>query len=319
MTPEMILVMAAITVTLAVVGCHRLFLNRVTQMRQRVSVVAVRGITSPEIPTGRLAPLLPHHYWPRWLGRGYLEQQSDLLAKADLELRAGEFIAIRLVCASLGALLGLVLAPAEREIVAVVAAATGYMIPALYAKWRQNYQRSVFERQLPHALQLMVNSLRAGASFNKSLEVAVRSSTPPLSKHLSAALHETKLGVLLEDALHTVARRVGSSDFDVVVVAYRIQRETGGNLALVLEKVAETVRQRLRLRGELRVLTAQGKLSGLVVGLLPVAVFAVLTVTTPDYFDPLLRSTLGRWLLAGAIVWQLLGVLLVRKIVNIRT
>jgi tight adherence protein B len=131
-------------------------------------------------------------------------------------------------------------------------------------------------------------------------------------------LREANLGVPLDESLHAMARRVQSEDFDIVVSAYQVQREAGGNLAMVMDKVAETVRQRLRLRGELRVLTAQGRMSGWVLALLPVVVSLVLMLSSPDYFAPLLKDMGGRMVLFGALLWQLIGVLWMRKLVNVK-
>ena len=131
-------------------------------------------------------------------------------------------------------------------------------------------------------------------------------------------LREISLGVSAEDALQTMARRAQSPEFDIVISAYLIQREVGGNLAVIMEKVADTVRQRLRMRGELKVLTAQGRISGYVVGLLPVAVFGIVMLAAPDYLDPLLKNSAGQGMLAFAVFWQLLGVLMIRSVINIK-
>jgi tight adherence protein B len=201
---------------------------------------------------------------------------------------------------------------------AVILAVLLYEAPVLYVRLRRDRRRSNFDLQLPDTLQLITNSLRSGFSFIKSIEVAAQSTTPPMSQDLTVVLRETTLGMSIEDALHNMARRVQSPDFDIVVSAYLIQREVGGNLATVMEKVADTVRQRIRLRGELRVLTAQGKFSGWVVGLLPLAVFVVLCLASPGYFDPLLKDANGWKMLVFAVVMQLVGVFMIKKVVTVK-
>ncbi|MFA7006173.1 MAG: type II secretion system F family protein, partial [Verrucomicrobiia bacterium] len=206
----------------------------------------------------------------------------------------------------------------ERAILIVLVAAAAFWLPVLYVGRRKAKRQSDFDMQLPDALQLIVNSLRAGFSFNKAMEVASQSTTPPMSSDFGSGLREVSLGMSIEDALQSMARRAQSPEFDIVVSAYLIQREVGGNLAVIMEKVAETVRQRLRMRGELNVLTAQGRISGYVVGLLPIAVFGIVVVAAPDYLDPLIKTTMGRSALIFAVFWQMVGVMMIRSITNIK-
>jgi tight adherence protein B len=150
------------------------------------------------------------------------------------------------------------------------------------------------------------------------MEVAAQASTPPISTDFGGVQREVSLGMSIEEALQSMARRAQSPEFDIVVSAYLIQREVGGNLAVIMEKVADTVRQRLRMRGELKVLTAQGRISGYVVGLLPIAVFGIVMMAAPDYLDPLLKSGMGQGALAFAVFWQALGVFMIKKITDIK-
>ena len=206
----------------------------------------------------------------------------------------------------------------ERVLVIVLTAVASFWLPVMYVGRRKAKRQSDFDMQLPDALQLIVNSLRAGFSFNKAMEVAAQATTPPISTDFAGVQREVSLGMSIEDALQGMARRAQSPEFDIVVSAYLIQREVGGNLAVIMEKVAETVRQRLRMRGELRVLTAQGRISGYVVGLLPIAVFGIVVVAAPDYLDPLIKTSMGRAMLIGAVFWQGVGVFMIRGITNIK-
>ncbi|MBI5817683.1 MAG: type II secretion system F family protein [Verrucomicrobia bacterium] len=252
-----------------------------------------------------------------WLvGPDFMRRQTELLASANLAWRASEFLTMRLTFAAIGVVLGLMLT--ERVIVIVLVAVAAFWLPVLYVGKRKAKRQSDFDMQLPDALQLIVNSLRAGFSFNKAMEVAAQATTPPISSDFASVQREVSLGMAIEDALQAMARRAQSPEFDIVVSAYLIQREVGGNLAVIMEKVAETVRQRLRMRGELRVLTAQGRISGYVVGLLPIAVFGIVIVAAPDYLDPLIKTTMGRSCLIFAVFWQAVGVFMIRGITNIK-
>jgi tight adherence protein B len=313
-----IVFMAAGTVVLIVLGAQKVFTQKKEQLEKRMVVVSAREDT-----TVAAAKVEKKADWlnvggivSRLAGPEFLNKQAEMLASADVPWRPGEFLTVRLTFATV-ALAGCLALTDRTEIVAAMAAA-GFWLPVLHIKRRKAKRQSNFDMQLPDALQLIVNSLRAGFSFNKAMEVAAQASTPPISTDFGSVQREVSLGMTIEDALQAMARRAQSPEFDIVVSAYLIQREVGGNLAVIMEKVADTVRQRLRMRGELRVLTAQGRISGYVVGLLPVAVFGIVMVAAPDYLDPLLKSSAGGAALGFAVFWQALGVFMIKKITDIK-
>ena len=318
MSVGLVALLATATIVLAILGVSRLFQRDSKRLRKRVSVLADKNrshapagapsVQSFSFGISRMAELV--------LGSAWKQKTADLLAGADVALWPGEFATLSLAFASLGALAGLVLL--ESPWAAVALAAAGYGAPALHLRWRRRRRQMRCEQQLPHVLQQVVSSLRSGTSFARSIAVAAQSSKPPISKDFAVVLRETALGIPMDESLEAMARRMASPDFKMVVVAYQIQRESGGSLTAVLSKAAETVRLRLQLRGEVRTLTAQGRLSALIVSLLPVAVFLILMVTSRTYFDPLLEDWFGRSVLLGALVWQGIGALLILKIVNIK-
>jgi tight adherence protein B len=178
-------------------------------------------------------------------------------------------------------------------------------------------RRSAFTRQLPDALQLLASSLRAGYSLVQGLEAVSDEIEDPMGRELRRAVIEARLGRDLEVALDDTARRMNSPDFDWVVIAIRIQREVGGNLAELLSSVAETMVSRERLRREVSALTAEGKLSAIIVGALPFGLGAVLMVTNPGYLGPLLASTIGKVMILGAVTLTCAGFVWMRKIITI--
>lgn len=246
------------------------------------------------------------------LGRGYIQRIEDALAQADLPLKPSEYILLRFVLAGIAFLFGqFYLGYLHSGILLAIA---GYLLPALIVRMHQNRRRIKFTRQLADALMLLTNSLRSGYSFLKGLELIAKEMSDPISKELSRMLREVNLGATIEDALMNLGRRVKSEDLDIVISAYLVQKDVGGNLTEIMEKVAETIRERLRIQGDIRVLTAQGRLSGLVVGLLPVVVFSFIFMSSPSYFEVMLGppriSLIGGLSLPAGILIGLLALLL---------
>lgn len=193
-------------------------------------------------------------------------------------------------------------------------------LPPFLARWGALFARSRVvgcERQLPEALLMLAAALRAGHSFLQAAETVSREVPAPLGPELARFVGETRVGLSLEEALRRLGERVGSRDLDLAIAAVMVQRETGGNLAQVVERVAETIRERLRLRGEILALTAQGRLSGMVIGVLPLALGLLLWWLNPAYLGLLFRFPGGRMLLAGAGLLAALGFLLIQRLIRV--
>ena len=250
--------------------------------------------------------------WPvRVFSAGGLER---VLMRAALELTPGEFCLLSLLTAVLGAAAGLLFG---RPALFLLGAVGGGAVPTLWVRRRVARRLASFERQLPDALTMIGGALRAGQSFLQAVDTVSREVPPPLGPELSRLVQETRVNVPLEDALRHLAARVGSPDLDLVVAAVSVQREVGGNLAQVIDRVGQTVRERLRLRGEIRTLTAQGRLSGLIVGCLPLVLGVLIWCLNPEYLGILLTNTLGQLMLGGAAVMAVIGFLLIRKLVSV--
>lgn len=198
-----------------------------------------------------------------------------------------------------------------------LAAVIVLVAPRLAYAWMGKRRRARFAVQLPDALTMIANALRAGASLQMSLDVVVRESAPPISQELGLVVREQRLGVALEDALEGMARRVTSQDFDLVVSAIVIAKEVGGNLSETLERLAGTLRAKAIMEGKIDALTSQGKMQGIVVGLLPVFLAGILTFMDPVAMAPLYNTYWG-WAAMGAVlVLELIGAFFIRKIVSI--
>ena len=250
----------------------------------------------------------------RWLAGGDLEKRLRLaMLRADLRLRPAEWAAL---CAALPLVTGLLgLIATRRPLIGLALGLLGLAVPLLILQSRQTSRLRRFDAQLPDALMLLTASLRAGHSFSQAMQTVAAELPPPLAAEFAWASGEAALGVPLETALSRMAERVPSPDLDLVVTAILIQLPLGGNLAEVLDAIADTIRERVRLAGEVRTLTAEGKLSAVILIVLAPALALLLSLRDPSYFQPLLASPTGHWLIGGAIAGQIVGGLLIRRMV----
>ncbi|MEW6423890.1 MAG: type II secretion system F family protein [Bacillota bacterium] len=313
-----IVVFAFLTWVTFLIGLHRFFSARKMFLAERLEQLAGRGTTEEagreEHKTGLGKSLLKQA--GRFSPRVFRLAADRWLTEADLPLRGEEFIALTFFCAAGGAVFAGVLAgrPAPVLPAGLIAGAIPWIVVRLAAKRRVIR----FNGQLADTLLVMANSLRAGFSFLQAIEVVQREMPPPVSREFGRTFRELSLGTPVEEALTGLARRVKSDDLSLVVTAVLIQRQVGGNLAEVLEKISRTIQERVRIQGEIRTLTAQGRISGIIVGLLPVFLLVVMTAINPGYTGILFTTPVGRLMLACAALAQLLGWFLIRRITHIR-
>ncbi len=193
----------------------------------------------------------------------------------------------------------------------------GLVVPWIYLGFRAGQRRKRFDSLLPETLQLMSGSLSAGLSLMQSVDTIVREGAEPVRSEFKRVLVETRLGVSLEDAMDGVADRFDSRDFRWVVMAIRIQRQVGGNLAELLNTVAETMREREYIRRQVNALAAEGKLSAVVLGMLPVLFLLYLIAAQGDYVEPLFNDARGLIVLGGSAAWLGVGVFWMSKLVKV--
>ncbi len=238
------------------------------------------------------------------------------LESAAVPLKPAEWLLIH-IGIMFGSGLLLFLITSGRLLLTILGLALGGFIPWAYLTYKASQRRKAFMAGLPDTLQLMAGSLSAGYSMPQAVDTVVREGKPPISTEFNRALVETRLGVELEDALDGIAGRMQSVDFEWVVMAIRIQREVGGNMAEVLTTVAATLRERERLRRQVQVLSAEGRLSAWILGLLPVVFALYLIVVRPDYLQPLVTTAFG-WILIGTgLILLTIGGLWLRKVVKV--
>ncbi len=250
------------------------------------------------------------------------------LARADVMLKPSEFLAIRfaaivgipLVMILLSPFIGLLGSP----IAWAIGVGVGFWLPKFWLNRRKSKRLKAFNSGLADTITLLANSLRAGSSFLQSVEMVVREAQPPISTEFSRVIREVNLGLPLDDALANLQRRMKSDDLDLMTTAIAIHHSVGGNLAEILDTIAFTIRERVRIKGEIKTLTAQQRMSGYVVGFLPIALVLLLSVIAPTFMEPmflqppsLFGQPLGLFILALGGVMMLIGFILIRRIVDI--
>ena len=250
------------------------------------------------------------------------------IARADLHLKPSEFLAIwggSIVGVPLLMIfLSLFLPALGNPLFLLIGIVIGFFLPRFWLARRRNGRLGAFNKQLPDTITLIANALRAGSSFLQAIELVVRETRPPISTEFSRVIREVNLGLPFEQALENMVRRVRSDDLELMATAIAIQHQVGGNLAEILDSIAYTIRERIRIKGEIRTLTAQQRLSGYVVAGLPIGLAAFLFVAAPGFMDPMFDSRASLiGLPAGVIVLALggvmmfIGFMLIRKIVDI--
>lgn len=251
-------------------------------------------------------------------------QMARNLARADLKLTVTEFIGIKIGAALAGAAFGAIVgraAPAAQILAALVGAVLFSFIPDIYVGFSAKRRVKAFNNQLGDAIGMLANSLRSGYSFLQSMELVSREAPAPMSNEFRRVVQEVGLGLSTTAALENLLKRVPSEDLDLLITAVNIQQEVGGNLAQILETIGHTIRERVRIKGEIAVLTAQGRMSGYVITALPIGLALFITVTRPDYMAPLFTfgfpPTAWCCFPVASLVMIVVGYLIIMKIVDI--
>lgn len=237
------------------------------------------------------------------------------LQKADLPLKGSEMAMVMILFGGFGILLGLVVVGFLGLLIGGI---IGYLSPMIFIRIKQRKKLTLFNQQINDCLTLISNSLKAGFSFFQAVDLVSKEMQAPIATEFGRVLKEINFGASTEEALIDMVERVGSDDLDMVIQAVLIQRQVGGNLAEVLDTISQTIRERIRIQAEIKTLTAQGRMSGLIIGLLPVGLGMMMMMINPDYFELLWTTTLGKMMIGLAVLLEIIGGLVIRKIVNIR-
>jgi tight adherence protein B len=238
------------------------------------------------------------------------------LQRADLKLTPSEFILINTASVLIGFLIALFLGHGNL-VFGLLGGLAGFYLPRLYIRRLQSQRLTAFNDQLGDMLILLSNSLRSGYSLLQSIETVSRDMPPPMATEFVRVVREIGLGLTIEESLAHLLTRIQSEDLDMVITAINIQHEVGGNLSEILDTISETIRERVRIKGQIRALTASQRLSGNIVSLLPFALGTFLFVFNPTYLARMFTETCGIVMLITGGFTILLGYIIIRRITNI--
>ncbi|GAB4557712.1 MAG: type II secretion system F family protein [Anaerolineae bacterium] len=260
-----------------------------------------------------LVSLLGDRLQRRLVKTSFAERIATNLAQANLKLTVNEYIGLHLALIFGSLMLGLIV---TRQLASGLALATlAYFVPGFYVKRLQQRRLRQFQEQLPDTLSMLVSSLKAGYGLAHALEVVSQEMPDPTGEEFARVVREMALGFSLPEALEHLARRVNSDDLELVVTAITVQHEVGGNLAEILETISETIRDRIRLKGEIAVMTTQQRMAGFVLSGMPFILGTLLMFINPDYMMGMFR---GKWIVipGGALIMMGLGNLVMRRILH---
>jgi tight adherence protein B len=241
------------------------------------------------------------------------------LQRAGLTLKVSEYILIRLLLAVLAVIFVFFVSAASwiGLLIGFGAAIVVFWLPSLFLKSMVSRRQNALSGQLVETLQLISNALRSGFAFTQAIELASKQVEPPMKDELSYFLRDNSLGAPIEDSLKAMVERSGSLDLDMMVTTILVQRTTGGNLSEILDNVAETIRERFRLKGEMRALTASQRLTGLILSIYPMLLLGLFFLIAPSVMKVLVTDSIGIILLVIAITLQAIGAFTIRRITNL--
>jgi tight adherence protein B len=244
---------------------------------------------------------------------------TEQLQRADLRLRTSEFLMIQIGSTIVFVLIAIARfgLPLGGLIQTIVFGIIGYLLPSFYVKYRINKRLKAFNNQLGDTLTLLSNAIKAGYSFAQAIDTVAKNAVAPISDEFGRAVREMNLGGSPDEALQNITRRIVSADFDLVATAYSIHRTVGGNLAEILDNIAYTIRERVRIKGEIATLTAQARASGTLITFLPIVLAAFMYFVTPTYFRPMFDNVVGWILLVIGGFMIFVGNLIIRRVVAI--
>lgn len=287
--------------------------------RLRVFTVPLEEIAEEDFPSqksfiknflqflGVLGRMLPR--------RLSLQITQQKLIQAQILMRVEEFTGLTLVCGVAFFLLFCLLG--SNIWVALLGGVAGFRLPHMVVDIKKSKRKEALTNQLPEALGIIASGLRAGFSFPQALAVVSREMDPPISEEFFRVIRENRLGKPMELVLHDLTRRTDSDDINLLVTALLIQRQVGGNLAEILDNISHTIRERVRIKGEIKTLTTEGRISAVIIVLLPFALASFLLVSNREYLFVLFQDPLG-WLMVGmALLMQVVGIFVIRKIIDI--
>lgn len=310
-----------LSVLLLFVGLYLLLFGKSSQIQNRMEKIrneeTERYAESPgsteDLPRNEL--FLSKLSKIGFIGKIY-EKNRDTLTKAHLPLKPEELFGISvLLSGSVGILLFLLKVPIFFVLLVMFVL---YLLPGIYVRMAKVKRGKRLNDQLPEALSILSNGLRAGLSFTQSMLVAGKEMEDPIAYEFSKIVRDNSLGKPIDEALSDFSRRTEDEDIDIFVTAILIQRQVGGNLSEILDVLANTIRERIKLRGDIKTITAQSKISAIVVGSIPFVLALLLNLINPEFILPLFNTLIGNILIGVVLTMQTIGVLVLIKIIKVK-
>jgi tight adherence protein B len=252
-------------------------------------------------------------------GLNLTKKLQEQIQQAGMDWTVNKLVFVMLALALVGGALGfrfriLVVPWASMAVLALVFA----MLPYLNIRRKRTKRLGQFEEQFPEALDFLSRAMRAGHAFSVSLEMLAEESPDPLSREIRQVFNEQNLGAPVETALQNLAKRVPMLDVSFFVSAVMLQKETGGNLSEILVKLAYVIRERFKLKGAVKAASAHGRITGLILTVMPVVTMVLLVLVAPGYLQGMVQDADGKWIVVGAACGQVLGFFVIRRIINIK-
>ncbi|MGJ5819215.1 type II secretion system F family protein [Paludibaculum fermentans] len=271
---------------------------------------AIPLITEEDKITGKYVLRVLHRYQLQ-------DRLKTLLDQAGLKWKVARLVHMCLALFLAGFAAGWLFLPARFQSLSVLPALTAACLPLMFVSHKKKQRLHKFEEQFPESLEFVARSMRAGHAFSVSLEMLHREFQEPLAGEFRRTFEEHNLGLPLDAALQKLAVRVPSLDVHFFVSAVLLQKRTGGNLAEILDKLAYVIRERFKLRGKIKAISAHGRMTGMALSSIPCAVAAIMFLVNPDYVTFFAREEIGNMMALGAVGLQIIGYLIIKKIVNI--
>ncbi len=289
---------------------HRLLGTNRLGRGKKGDKTAIPLITEEDKITGKYVLRVLHRYQLQ-------DRLKTLLDQAGLKWKVARLIHMCLALFLAGFAAGWLFLPIRFQSLAVLPALGAGFLPLMFVTQKRKQRLNKFEEQFPESLEFVARSMRAGHAFSVSLEMLHREFQEPLAGEFRRTFEEHNLGLPLDAALQKLAVRVPSLDVHFFVSAVLLQKRTGGNLAEILDKLAYVIRERFKLRGKIRAISAHGRMTGMALSSIPCAVAAIMFVVNPDYVTFFVREEVGNMMALGAVGLQIIGYLIIKKIVNI--
>lgn len=247
--------------------------------------------------------------------KNYMEDKKKKLNQAYVFMRVEEFLGLSILSAILGFIVIYYLT--KLWYLALIGIFLGYKIPNIFIESIKKKRIKKLNSQLPEALSILSNGLRAGFSFTQAMSVAANELDTPIKDEFLRVIRDNAIGKTLEEALLSFSERTDDEDIDMLITALIIQRKVGGNLAEILDTIGETIRDRMRIRGEIKTLTASSRFSAIVISILPFAVASFIFIMNPSYIMELFKSIFGIFMVVFAIIMQVFGIIIIIKMANV--